>query len=157
MLASTREGKQKQVFYSLVWGHRRGALLSNSSLIVLTEGGTCSENRAVPEEAKSSPDTLEEQLQGSEGLVLESYQSWGKAEKYQGDQDGDNWEYSILDLSTQADCYYRDPFSEEGGQAPNLAGSNAYTSISQEETGKWEAEEDKATFQTLWMGKWGGL
>lgn len=109
------------------------------------------------DEAKRSPDTLEEQLQGSEELALESYQSWGKAEKYQGDQDGDDWEYSILNLSTQADCYYGDPFSEEGGQAPTLAGSYAYTSISQAETGKWEAEEDKATFQTLWMGKWGGL
>lgn len=88
---------------------------------------------------------------------LESYQSWGKAKKYQGEQDEDDLEYSILDLSTQADCYYGDPVSEKGGQAPSLAGSDAYTSISQAEISKWEAEEDKATFQTLWMGKWEGL
>lgn len=129
-----RENKSK-CFIPWSEGTEEGpfSAMSELSQFSLKEAPALRIGQSQTEETKRSPDNLEEQLQGSEGLALESYQSWGKAEKYQGDQDGDDWEYSILDLSIQADCYYGDRFSEEGGQAPNLAGSNAYTSISQAE------------------------
>ncbi|KAL6088866.1 hypothetical protein STEG23_003967 [Scotinomys teguina] len=138
-------------------GTEEGSFSAISPLqISLKEVPVMKFGQSETDEARRSPHTGEEQLQGSEMLALESYQCWGNVEQYQGDQNEDDWDYSILDLLTQAECYCGDHFSEEG-KAPPVTGSDAYTSISEAVTGRQEAEENKATFQTLWMGKWGGF
>lgn len=151
--------KEKNSFIPWSEGTGEGSFFSATAplQISLKEAPAMTTGQSETDKAKRNPETGEEQLQGSEVLALESYQSWGNAEKYQGNQDGDDWEYSILNLPPQADCYYKDPFLEEGGKAPTLAGSDAYTCISEADTGRQEAEENKITFQTLWMGKWGGF
>ncbi|XP_059106974.1 uncharacterized protein LOC131899508 [Peromyscus eremicus] len=150
--------KERECFLPWSEGTEEGSFSAIAPLqISLKEVPAMTFGQSKTEEAKRRPDTREEQFQGSEVLALESYQSWGNAEQYQGHQDKDDWDYSILDMLTQAECYCGDPFSEEGDKAPPVTGSDAYTSISEAETDRQEAEEDKGTFQTLCMGKWGGF
>lgn len=150
--------KKSKPFVPWSEGTEEGSVSAIGPLQISLKGSSAVASRQPKTaKAKRNPDTGEEQLRDSQALGLESYQSWGNAEKFQGGQDGDDWEYSILDLGTQADCYPGDLFSQERCEASTSAGSDAYTSVSEAEIERQEAEDDKTTFQTLWMGKWGGF
>lgn len=150
--------KQSKSFDPWSEGTEEGSVSGIAPLQISLKDSPAVESRqSKTAKAKRNPDTGEKQLQDSKALDLESYQSWGNAEKSQGGQDGDDWEYSILDLGTQAECYPGDLFSQEECKASTFAGSDAYTSVSESEIERQEAEDEKTTFQTLWMGKWGGF